>query len=103
MAAKGIQFPWRSESGLISTNLDAKRDWGYAKDHVEAMWLMPRQDEPDDYVIATGKTWSVPDFLDRAFRRVGLDWQDYVEFDPHYLRPSEVDLEEHGQSHRIVE
>lgn len=73
-------------------NLDAKRDWGYAKDYVEAMWLMLQQDQPDDYVIATGEAWSVRDFLDRAFKRVGLDWHDYVEFDARYLRPSEVDL-----------
>jgi GDPmannose 4,6-dehydratase len=56
------------------------------------MWLMLQQDEPDDYVIATGQTWTVRDFLIRAFGRVGLNWQDYVEFDPRYLRPSEVDL-----------
>lgn len=73
-------------------NLDAKRDWGYAKDYVEAMWLMLQQDQPDDYVIATGETWSVKDFLDRAFKHVGLDWKDYVEFDARYLRPSEVDV-----------
>jgi len=77
---------------LFMGNLDAKRDWGYAKDYVEAMWMMLQQDQPDDYVIATGQTWSVKDFLARAFNRVGLDWQDYVEFDARYLRPSEVDL-----------
>lgn len=77
---------------LYLGNLDAKRDWGYAKDYVEAMWLMLQQDAPDDYVVATGETWSVRDFLDRAFQRVGLDWTDFVEFDPRYLRPSEVDL-----------
>jgi GDPmannose 4,6-dehydratase len=73
-------------------NLDAKRDWGYAKDYVEAMWLMLQQDEPDDFVIATGQTYSVREFLDAAFRHVGLPWQKYVELDPRYLRPSEVDL-----------
>jgi GDPmannose 4,6-dehydratase len=73
-------------------NLDAKRDWGYAKDYVEAMWLMLQQDEPDDYVIATGQTWTVRDFLDRAFGLVGLDWHDHVQHDPRYLRPSEVEL-----------
>lgn len=73
-------------------NLDAKRDWGYAKDYVEAMWLMLQQDEPDDYVIATGETWTVRDFLTRTFGLVGLDWQDYVRHDPRYLRPSEVEL-----------
>jgi GDPmannose 4,6-dehydratase len=73
-------------------NLDAKRDWGYAKDYVEAMWLMLQQDEPDDYVVATGQSWSVRDFLDRAFAHVKLDWSDYIEFDSRYLRPSEVDV-----------
>lgn len=73
-------------------NLDAKRDWGFAGDYAEAMWLMLQQDTPDDYVIATGETRSVRDFLDHAFRRVGLDWSDYVEFDPRYLRPAEVNL-----------
>ncbi len=73
-------------------NLDAKRDWGYAKDYVESMWLMLQQDEPGDYVVATGKTWSVRDFLDRAFGLVGLEGTQYVEFDPRYLRPAEVDL-----------
>ena len=73
-------------------NLDAKRDWGYAKDYVEAMWLMLQQDQPDDYVIATGDTWTVRDFLERTFKLVGLDWQDYVRHDPRYLRPSEVEL-----------
>jgi len=73
-------------------NLDAKRDWGYAKDYVEAMWLMLQQDEPDDYVIATGETHSVREFLELAFGHVNLKWQDYVEFDERYLRPAEVDL-----------
>jgi GDPmannose 4,6-dehydratase len=77
---------------LFMGNLDAKRDWGFAKDYVEAMWLMLQQDQPDDYVVATGQTWTVKDFLERAFKRVGLNWQDYVEFDARYLRPSEVDL-----------
>ena len=80
------------EQRLYLGNLDAQRDWGYAKDYVEAMWLMLQQPEGDDYVIATGKTWSVKDFLHRAFNRVGLKWQDYVEFDPRYLRPAEVDV-----------
>lgn len=77
---------------LYMGNLDAKRDWGFAGDYVEAMWLMLQQDKADDYVIATGQTWTVKDFLDRAFRLVGLDWHDFVEFDSRYLRPSEVDL-----------
>jgi GDPmannose 4,6-dehydratase len=76
---------------LYLGNLDAKRDWGYAKDFVEAMWLILQQTEPDDYVIATGKTWSVRDFLDKAFAVVNMDWKDYVEFDERYLRPTEVE------------
>ncbi|MBP2566429.1 GDPmannose 4,6-dehydratase [Agrobacterium tumefaciens] len=77
---------------LYMGNLDAKRDWGFAGDYVEAMWLMLQQDNADDYVVATGQTWTVKDFLDRAFKLVGLDWRDFVEFDSRYLRPSEVDL-----------
>ncbi|MBF2035573.1 MAG: GDP-mannose 4,6-dehydratase [Leptolyngbyaceae cyanobacterium T60_A2020_046] len=73
-------------------NLDAKRDWGYAKDYVRAMWLMLQQDQPDDYVVATGETHSVEEFLSVAFGHVNLNWRDYVEFDPRYLRPAEVDL-----------
>ena len=73
-------------------NLDSKRDWGYAKDYVKAMWLMLQQEEPDDYVIATGETYSVKEFLDVAFKYVNLDWHDYVEFDERYLRPAEVEL-----------
>ncbi len=73
-------------------NLDAKRDWGYAKDFVEAMWLMLQQEKPDDYVIATGKMWTIKDFLSKAFSLVNLDWKDFIEFDPAYLRPTEVDL-----------
>src|ERR1051326_6191363 len=77
---------------LFLGNLDAKRDWGYAKDYVEAMWMMLQQPEPDDYVIATGETHSVREFLDEAFGYVGLDWQKYVAIDPRYFRPTEVDL-----------
>lgn len=77
---------------LYLGNLDAKRDWGYAKDYVKAMWLMLQQDQPDDYVIATNETHSIREFLDIAFGYVNLDWHDYVEFDPRYLRPAEVDL-----------
>ncbi|TVQ47241.1 MAG: GDP-mannose 4,6-dehydratase [Gloeocapsa sp. DLM2.Bin57] len=73
-------------------NLDAKRDWGYAKDYVNAMWLMLQQPEADDYVIATGETHSVKEFLELAFGYVNLNWSDYVEFDERYLRPTEVDL-----------
>jgi GDPmannose 4,6-dehydratase len=77
---------------LFLGNLDAKRDWGYAPDFVEAMWLMLQQESPDDYVIATGETHSVRELLDEAFKRVGLDWQKYVEVDPRYFRPAEVDV-----------
>jgi GDPmannose 4,6-dehydratase len=72
-------------------NLDAMRDWGYAPEYVEAMWLMLQQDEPDDYVIATGESHSVREFVETAFECVGLNWKDYVRFDPRYVRPSEVD------------
>jgi GDPmannose 4,6-dehydratase len=77
---------------LYLGNLDAKRDWGYAKEYVEAMWLMLQQAEPDDYVVATGETHSVREFLEVAFSHVGLDWKKYVEIDPRYYRPAEVDL-----------
>jgi GDPmannose 4,6-dehydratase len=73
-------------------NLDARRDWGFAGDYVEAMWLMLQQDTPDDYVIATGESHSVREFLELTFQRVGLDWREYVDCDPRYLRPAEVDL-----------
>lgn len=77
---------------LYMGNLDSKRDWGYAKDYVNAMWLMLQQAVPDDYVVATGETHSVREFLDIAFGYVNLDWQRYVEFDERYLRPAEVEL-----------
>ena len=77
---------------LYLGNLEAKRDWGYAKEYVEAMWLMLQQDQPEDYVVATGETHSVQEFLEEAFSYVGLDWQKYVEIDPKYYRPAEVDL-----------
>ncbi len=76
---------------LFLGNLDARRDWGFAGDYVEALWLMLQQDQPDDYVIATGESHSVRDCLDVAFGALGLDWEPYVEFDPRYLRPTEVD------------
>ena len=82
----------KEQDKLYLGNLDSKRDWGYAKDYVEAMWLMLQQDKPDDYVIATGETHSVREFLDEAFGLVGLDWKKYVEIDPRYYRPAEVDL-----------
>jgi len=77
---------------LYLGNLDARRDWGYAADYVEAMWTMLQQDEPDDYVIATGEMHSVQEFLELAFDRVGLNWRQYVEIDPRYYRPAEVDV-----------
>jgi GDPmannose 4,6-dehydratase len=76
---------------LYLGNLDAKRDWGYAKDFVETMWLMLQQEESDDYVIATGQSHSVREFLDEVFGYLGLDWHKYVEIDPRYYRPTEVD------------
>ena len=76
---------------LYLGNLDARRDWGYAGDYVEAMWLMLQQEKPDDYVIATGQSHSVRDFLELAFAEAGLDWRDHIEIDPRYLRPTEVD------------
>ncbi len=77
---------------LYLGNLDAKRDWGYAKEYVEAMWLMLQQEKPDDYVIATNETHSIREFLDVAFGYKGLDWQKYVAIDERYYRPAEVDL-----------
>jgi GDPmannose 4,6-dehydratase len=77
---------------LYLGNLDARRDWGYARDFVEAMWLMLQADQADDYVIATGETHSVRDFLDEAFGMLDLDWKAHVEEDPRYYRPAEVDL-----------
>ena len=73
-------------------NLDAKRDWGFAGDYVEAMWRMLQQEKPGDYVVATGETHSVREFLEEAFSYVGLNWRDHVVVDPRYLRPAEVDL-----------
>jgi GDPmannose 4,6-dehydratase len=77
---------------LYLGNLDAKRDWGFAGDYVEGMWLMMQQEQPDDYVLATGETHSVREFLERAFDHAQLDWKKYVEIDPRYFRPAEVDL-----------
>jgi GDPmannose 4,6-dehydratase len=114
-ASNGILFnhesPWRGETfvtrkitraatriredlqqKLYLGNLDAKRDWGYAKDYVEAMWLMLQQDEPDDYVIATGEAHSVQEFLDLTFEHLGLRTEEHVVVDSRYFRPSEVDL-----------
>ncbi|MBI3185159.1 MAG: GDP-mannose 4,6-dehydratase [Myxococcales bacterium] len=77
---------------LFLGNLEARRDWGFAGDYVEAMWLMLQKPEPDDYVVATGETHSVREFLDEAFGHANLDWKKHVEVDPRYLRPTEVDL-----------
>ena len=77
---------------LYLGNLDAKRDWGYAPEYVEAMWLMLQQDAPDDFVIASGETHSVREFAERAFAHVNMDWEEFVEIDPNYYRPAEVDL-----------
>mgnify|MGYP003342741399 FL=1 len=77
---------------LYLGNLEAKRDWGFAGDYVDAMWRILQVKEPDDYVIATGETHSITEFLVEAFSYKGLDWQDYVEIDKKYYRPTEVDL-----------
>jgi GDPmannose 4,6-dehydratase len=89
-AAARIKLGLQSELRL--GNLDAKRDFGHAKDYVRAMWLMLQQEQPDDYVVATGETHSVREFLDEAFGYLDLDWQRYVKIDPKYYRPAEVDL-----------
>lgn len=77
---------------LLMGNLDARRDWGFAGDYVKAMWLMLQQDQPDDYVIATGESHSVKDLVQVAFNHVGLDWEQYVKIDERFMRPAEVDL-----------
>ena len=102
---RGIEFVTRKISDGVARiklglsdhislgNLDAKRDWGYAPDYVEAMWLMLQQDTPDDYVIATGNTYSIREFLTIAFNHVGIkDWGNYVKQDPRFMRPAEVDV-----------
>jgi GDPmannose 4,6-dehydratase len=101
---RGIEFVTRKitdavariKLGLASEvtlgNIHAKRDWGHAADYVRAMWMMLRQDTPDDYVIATGRTTSIEDFCAMAFGHVGLDWHDFVKTDPALLRPAEVDV-----------
>jgi len=102
---RGIEFVTRKISDGVAKiklgladhitlgNLDAKRDWGYAPDYVEAMWMMLQQEEPKDYVIATGETHSIRDFLDAAFNHVGIfDWSSYIKQDPRFMRPAEVDV-----------
>jgi GDPmannose 4,6-dehydratase len=79
------------EEELALGNLDAARDWGYAKDYVEAMWLMLQEDEPDDYVIATGEAHTVRELVELSFKRVGLEWEDHVRIDPKFFRPAEVE------------
>lgn len=90
MALARIQYGVQKK--LFLGNLDSKRDWGFAGDYVEAMWLMLQQEKPDDYVIATGETHSVKEFLEEAFSYAGLDWKKYVEIDQRYFRPTEVDI-----------
>jgi len=90
LAVARIKYGLQSELKL--GNLDARRDWGYAREYVEAMWLMLQQPEAGDYVVATGETHSVRDFVETAFEAVGLDWERYVTTDPSFLRPAEVDF-----------
>jgi GDPmannose 4,6-dehydratase len=80
------------QESLALGNLDAKRDWGYAKDYMEGAWRMLQADEPDDYVLATGETHSVREFLDEAFGYAGLEWEPHVTIDERYFRPAEVDV-----------
>lgn len=80
------------QDSLYMGNLDAKRDWGYAKEYVEMMWMMLQQDQPDDYVVATNETHSVKEFIEETFALLDIDWQQYVKFDPRYNRPAEVEL-----------
>ena len=89
---------------LYLGNLDAKRDWGFAGDYVEAMWLMLQQREADDYVVATGQTHSVREFLEEVFGYLNLDWHQHVEVDPRYFRPAEVDalLGDSGKARRAL-
>ena len=102
---RGIEFVTRKISDGVARiklgladhislgNLDAERDWGYAPDYVEAMWLMLQQDNPDDYVIATGVKHSIRDFLDAAFKHIGIaNWDSYITQDPRFMRPAEVDV-----------
>ncbi|GHC07046.1 GDP-mannose 4,6-dehydratase [Cerasicoccus arenae] len=90
LAAAAIKLGQQDK--LYLGNLDAKRDWGFAKEYVEGMWRMLQQDEPDDFVLSTNKTYSIKEFLDASFEAVGLDWKEHVEFDKRFLRPAEVDL-----------
>lgn len=88
-----LETPPEEITKIILGNLDVSRDWGYAKDYVEAMWLMLQQDEPDDYVIATGETHSLKEFIQEAFKVINVDnWEDYIGQDPRFMRPAEVNL-----------
>ena len=89
-AAARIQLGLQKK--LYVGNLDAQRDWGFAGDYVEAMWMMLQQDSPDDYIVSTDETHSVREFCDRAFGRLGMDYREYIEIDPRYVRPAEVEL-----------
>lgn len=89
---RAVEISRGLENKLMLGNLDAKRDWGYAKEYVEGMWRMLQQDKPDDYVLATGETHSVREFLEAVFGYLNLNWQDYVEIDSRLFRPTEVDL-----------
>jgi GDPmannose 4,6-dehydratase len=91
VAAAAARIKAGVQKELFLGNLDARRDWGYAPEYVDAMWRMLQQDEPDDFVIATGTSYSVRDFVEQCFAHVGLDWHDHVRFDDRYLRPTEVD------------
>ncbi len=92
ITAGAARIKYGLQDQLKLGNLDAKRDWGYAKEYVQAMWLMLQQPEPDDYVIATGETHSVQEFVEAAFEAAGLDWERHVVTDPAYIRPADVDL-----------
>ena len=89
---------------LYLGNLSARRDWGYAPEYMEAVWLMLQQPKPDDYVIATGEMHSVQELVETAFSLVGMDWEDYVEVDPRYFRPTEVDelCGDASKAHRVL-
>ena len=91
MARAATRIRESLQSTLYLGDMDAKRDWGYARDYVEAMWLMLQQDEPDDYVVATGIAHSVQDVVELAFGHAGLDWKQHVHLDPALVRPAEVD------------
>ena len=92
-----------TQDKLYLGNLEARRDWGHAADYVRAMWLMLQADTPADYVIGTGESYSIRDFLDRSFGVVGLDWEPFVEIDPAYFRPTEVEFLQADPSLAVAE